>query len=51
MLFTVPGPVRALGRLEGWTPDDLAEIIPGTFESAFSPLRVSAQGFPRAPLV
>jgi NAD(P)-dependent dehydrogenase (short-subunit alcohol dehydrogenase family) len=51
ILFSLPRPVRTLGRAEGWTPEDLAEIIPGTFESAFSPLRVSAQEFPHDPLV
>lgn len=37
--------------LEGWTPEDLAEIIAGTLESAFSPLRVSTQEFPHDPPV
>ncbi len=51
ILFSLPRPLRTLGRTEGWTPEDLAEIIPGAFESAFSPLRVSAQEFPHDPLV
>ena len=51
ILFSLPRPVRTLGRTERWTPEDLAEIIPGVFESAFSPLRVSAQEFPHDPLV
>ncbi len=51
ILFSVPRPVRTIGRLEGWTPEDLAEVIPGAFGSSFFPLRVSAQEFPNDPLV
>ena len=51
ILFSLTRPVRTLGRQEGWTPEDIAEVIPGAFASSFSPLRVSAQEFPYDPLV
>ena len=51
ILFSVPRPVRTIGRTEGWTPEDLAEVIPGAFGSSFFPLTVSAQEFPNDPLI
>ncbi len=51
ILFSVPRPVRTIGRIEGWTPEDLAEIVPGAFGSSFFPLTVSAQEFPNDPLI
>ncbi len=51
ILFSLPRPVRTIGRLEGWTPEDLAEIIPGTLGNSFTELKASAQEFPYDPLV
>ncbi len=51
ILFSLPRPIRTIGRLEGWTPEDLAEIIPGTLGNSFMELKASAQEFPYDPLV
>lgn len=51
ILFSLPRPVRTIARTEGWTPEDCAEIIPGTLGNSFFELKVSAQEFPYDPLV
>ena len=51
ILFSLPRPVRTIGRTEGWTAEDLAEVIPGTLGNSFAELKVSAQEFPYDPLV
>lgn len=51
ILFSLPRPVRTIHRDEGWTPDTVAEVIPGAMADAFFPLVTTADIFPYEPLV
>lgn len=51
ILFSQPRPLRIIGRTEGWTPEDVAEIIPSAWSSSFYPLDVTMDVFPYDPLV
>lgn len=37
-LYSQPRPIRTIHRGEGWTPETLAEYVPGAWSSAFTPL-------------
>ncbi len=50
ILFSLPRPVRQVHKSGGWSPQDVAEIIPGAFKSNFSPLVVTQDIFPYEPL-
>jgi len=50
-VFSQPRPVRAVHRAEGWTPDRIAEVLPGTLAHHLVPLETSAQFFNYDPLV
>ncbi len=50
-VFSQPRPVRAIHHAEGWTPERLAEIFPGTLGHHLVPLETSAQYFAYDPLV
>jgi NAD(P)-dependent dehydrogenase (short-subunit alcohol dehydrogenase family) len=50
-VFSQPRPVRAIHRQDGWTPERLAEIFPGTLGHHLVPLEGSAQYFSYDPLV
>ncbi len=50
-LFSQPRPVRAIHHAEGWTPERLAEVFPGTLGHHLTPLETSAQYFSYDPLV
>lgn len=51
ILFSLPRPVRTIHRDEGWTPQTVAEVIPGAMADSFFPLTTTAQIFPYEPLV
>jgi hypothetical protein len=50
-VFSQPRPVRAVHRAEGWTPERIAEVLPGTLAHDLVPLETSAQYFNYDPLV
>jgi NAD(P)-dependent dehydrogenase (short-subunit alcohol dehydrogenase family) len=50
-LFSQSRPVRSIHRAEGWTPESLAEMLPGTLGHDLTPLETSAQYFSYDPLV
>jgi hypothetical protein len=50
-VFSQPRPVRAVHRAEGWTPERIAEVLPGTLAHHLVPLETSAQYFNYDPLV
>ena len=37
-LYNQPRPIRVLHRSQGWTPDGMAEALPGAFKSSLTPL-------------
>ena len=37
-LYNQPRPIRVLHRGEGWTPDSMAEALPGAFKTSLTPL-------------
>ena len=49
-LFSQTRPIRTLHRGEGWTPQRLAEQLPGAFKASLTPLEVSADVFPWDPI-
>ena len=49
-LFSQPRPVRSIHRSEGWTPETLAEMVPGAFGPAFYPLDRSGDIFSWDPI-
>ena len=49
-LFSQTRPIRTLHRGEGWTPQRLAEQLPGAFKASLTPLEVSADVFPWDPV-
>jgi len=51
MLFSHERPIMRVHKGEGWTPDDLAEIFPGTLQHHLIPLVTSGQYFNYDPLV
>lgn len=51
MLFCQMRPIRSIHHAEGWTPQRLAEIFPGTLRHHLVPLESSAQYFSYDPLV
>jgi hypothetical protein len=51
MLFGHMRPIFRLHHDEGWTPERLAEIVPGTLQHHFTPLETSGQYFNYDPLV
>jgi NAD(P)-dependent dehydrogenase (short-subunit alcohol dehydrogenase family) len=50
-VFSQPRPVRSVHHAEGWTPDRLVEVFPGTLAHHLTPLESSAQYFSYDPLV
>jgi len=50
-VFSQPRPVRSIHHAEGWTPDRLAQVFPGTLGHHLTPLESSAQYFSYDPLV
>lgn len=51
VLFSVPRPVRHLHHAGGWTPEEIAAVVPTALKTNFVPLQVSADIFPYDPLV
>jgi hypothetical protein len=51
MLYSLPRPVRTIHRDQGWTPQTVAEVIPGAMADVFLPLVTSAKLFPYDPMV
>ena len=51
MLFSHMRPIRSIHLDRGWTPEALAETIPGTLAHDLSPLETSGQYFNYDPLV
>lgn len=51
MLFCQMRPIRTIHHAEGWTPQRLAEIFPGTLQHHLVPLETSGQYFAYDPLV
>ncbi len=51
MLFGHMRPIRTIHHAEGWTPQRLAEIFPGTLRHHLVPLETSGQYFNYDPLV
>jgi NAD(P)-dependent dehydrogenase (short-subunit alcohol dehydrogenase family) len=49
-LMSQPRPVRSLHRGEGWTPEALAEHLPGAFGPSLTPLERSADVFSWDPV-
>jgi NAD(P)-dependent dehydrogenase (short-subunit alcohol dehydrogenase family) len=50
-VFSQHRPVRSIHHADGWTPDRLAEVFPGTLGHHLTPLESSAQYFSYDPLV
>jgi len=50
-VFSQPRPTRAIHHAEGWTPERLAEVFPGTLGRHLVPQETSAQYFNYDPLV
>jgi NAD(P)-dependent dehydrogenase (short-subunit alcohol dehydrogenase family) len=50
-VFSQPRPVRAIHHAEGWTPERLAEVFPGSLGHHLTPLETSGQYFAYDPLV
>jgi NAD(P)-dependent dehydrogenase (short-subunit alcohol dehydrogenase family) len=50
-VFSQPRPVRSIHHADGWTPERLAEIFPGTLTHHLVPLETSGQYFNYDPLV
>jgi hypothetical protein len=51
MLFSHMRPTMRIHHAEGWTPERLAEIFPGTLQHHVAPLDTSASYFNYDPLV
>src|SRR5438105_13039253 len=51
MLFGHMRPIRNIHHDQGWTPERLAEIFPGTLKHHLVPLETSGQYFNYDPLV
>ncbi|MBI4590208.1 MAG: SDR family oxidoreductase [Candidatus Rokubacteria bacterium] len=51
MLFNHMRPIRTIHHADGWTPERLAEIVPGTLQHHLTPLETSGQYFSYDPLV
>jgi NAD(P)-dependent dehydrogenase (short-subunit alcohol dehydrogenase family) len=51
MLFSHMRPIRSIHDDRGWTPERLAEIVPGTLRHHFAPLETSGQYFNYDPFV
>ena len=51
MLFSHIRPIRTIHDDRGWTPERLAEIVPGTLRHHFAPLETSGQYFNYDPFV
>jgi NAD(P)-dependent dehydrogenase (short-subunit alcohol dehydrogenase family) len=49
-LMSQPRPIRALHRGEGWTPEAIAEQLPGAFGPSLTPLERSADVFSWDPV-
>ncbi len=50
-VFSQPRPIRSIHHAEGWTPERLAEVLPGTLGHHLVPLETSGQYFSYDPLV
>jgi NAD(P)-dependent dehydrogenase (short-subunit alcohol dehydrogenase family) len=50
-VFSQPRPVRSIHHAEGWTPERVAEVFPGTLAHHLTPLETSGQYFSYDPLV
>jgi NAD(P)-dependent dehydrogenase (short-subunit alcohol dehydrogenase family) len=50
-VFSQPRPVRSIHHAEGWTPERLAEVFPGSLGHHLTPLETSGQYFAYDPLV
>ena len=51
MLFGHHRPVMRIHHADGWTPEDLAAVFPGTLQHHLTPLETSGQYFNYDPLV
>ncbi len=49
-LFSQPRPVKTLHRVEGWTPETIAETLPGAFKDSLTPFGGTAEFFNWEPL-
>ncbi len=51
VLFSLPRPIRHLHHADGWTPEEIAAVMPTALKTSFIPLQVSADIFPYDPLI
>jgi len=51
MLFNQMRPIRSIHHADGWTPERIAEMLPGTLKQHLAPLETSGQYFNYDPLV
>ncbi|WP_431858261.1 SDR family NAD(P)-dependent oxidoreductase [Azospirillum sp.] len=49
-LMSQPRPVRSIHRSDGWTPETIADLLPGAMSSSFSPLERSTNVFSWDPI-
>ena len=49
-LMSQPMPVRSIHRADGWTPETIAELLPGAMGPSFSPLQRSTDVFSWDPI-
>ena len=50
VLFSQPGPVRSLARIEGWSPESLIEQALPSMKASYSDMGASASVFPYEPI-
>ena len=50
ILFSLPRPKRSIHKSGGWTPQDVADIMPEAFATDFSPLTTSGGVLSYEPL-
>lgn len=49
-LMSQPLPIRSIHRADGWTPETIAELLPGAMGPSFSPLQRSTDVFSWDPI-
>jgi NAD(P)-dependent dehydrogenase (short-subunit alcohol dehydrogenase family) len=49
-LMSQPLPIRSMHRADGWTPETIAELLPGAMGPSFSPLQRSTDVFSWDPI-
>ena len=49
-LMSQPRPIRSIHRSDGWTPETIADLLPGAMAASFSPLERSTNVFSWDPI-